>query len=206
MQNEVINLVQDFIDGKEKRFYLYLRGVGAFFVGKSKDGFIIGYLDKNLRAAPDDHVTVLLDKNSKKVIGLHRTIADNTMIVQMKMNPNYIFNQEGSKKLMTELQQEKNISLLIKIIIPLIYRTMNFFFIKGSGDIRKFQIIRKGSKGYSNTWVITDPPNYIKPLIVFIIQTWKHINHLQINYSLSQKFKLKDIPGYKIKKHEIKNL
>lgn len=44
---KVLEVVKSFHERSVERLSVYIEGFGGFFISRSKDGFVIGYMDKN---------------------------------------------------------------------------------------------------------------------------------------------------------------
>jgi hypothetical protein len=65
----VLEVVKTFHERRIDRLTVYVEGFGGLFLSRVKDGFVIGYIDKNKRFGIDDHVTVFYGE--KGLEGLH---------------------------------------------------------------------------------------------------------------------------------------
>ncbi|MFQ6080487.1 MAG: hypothetical protein ACE5OW_02325 [Candidatus Bathyarchaeia archaeon] len=101
---EVEELVKDFINGKERRFYLYVAGLGMFFYSRTSSGIVLGYVDDKLRVGLDDHVTLVLDRKYD-LKGFHRKVLDKETEVRIDINVDYILSSDGLKKLVKDLDR-----------------------------------------------------------------------------------------------------
>lgn len=126
VNEEVLKLTKAFYNHEIEHLNLYIEGFGGLFLSRTKDGMVMGYKDKNMQLGINDHVTVLFDEHELK--GLHRKVIDVETDVYMTYGVDYFQSSDGNKKLMQDMQKRGDVPLVIKLLLPLIYRTLSWVF------------------------------------------------------------------------------
>jgi hypothetical protein len=123
---DIFRLIEAFYNNRIGDISLYIEGFGGFFLSRTKDGIVIGYVDKNKHFGTDDHFTVLLD--NQKVKGIHRKVSDNETDVYVRYEVDYLSSPSGIGKLMQDMQRQANVSLSMKLLFVILYKGLNWSF------------------------------------------------------------------------------
>ncbi len=204
-QEETKRILIDFYTRKINRINIYLPGFGGLFVGRTKEGLSIGYLDKGKRFGHDDHSTVLFDKEGIKSI--HRTVSDDYSVVYMKPNVDYIVQGNGTRSILQDIQQRGKMPLPAKIVWMMVFRTLNWA--SDSGDAISKNVATLTEK-QANELGMDSPCLYIEPqvsqrliipLFSVLIKFQSYANSRMFNKRPTSGFIPGDFPGLITTKH-----
>jgi len=204
VNGNVLRLVRAFYNGEVDDFSLYLEGFGGLFVSRTKDGMVMGYVDKNKRLGTDDHVTVFFDKHGLKE--LHRKVADAETDVYMKYTVDYFHSPQGIKKLVQDMQKRADVPFYMKMLLILVYRGLNSAFdethLRSAKVLENSEAQKLGMKspcifvktGYLLRLIL---PLYDKTLLLQNL-----FNSFKFGESPSKVFREQHFPGSQITKHQ----
>lgn len=198
----------EFYERKIDKLNVFLPGFGALFVGRTKDGISIGYLDKNKHFGNDDHATILFD--TQKIKSIHRTVSDDDSIVFMKPNVDYIIQSNGTKNLLQEIQRRGKMPLPAKAVWMMVFRALNWASDSGTALSKNLIVL---TEEQANELGVSSPCLYIKPQLSqkLIIPLFSILIRFQ-SYSYFRMFNKKtttgfipgDFPGLKTTKYSKK--
>lgn len=117
-------LIRSFYNREIDRFSLYVEGFGGFFISRTKDGMVMGFIDKKLLLGTDDHFTVFLDKSGLK--GLHRKVTDIETDVYIRYNVDYIQSPEGVRHLIQDMRERRDVSMAVKLLLAFLYKVLDW--------------------------------------------------------------------------------
>lgn len=157
-QEETARVLRNFYERKTDRLNVYLPGIGALFVARTTDGISIGYLEKNKRFGYDDHTTIIFDLQGIK--GIHRTVSDNSSVVYMKPNIEYIIHNNGARSVLQEIEQQGKMPFPAKAIWMMIFRTLNWASDSGNKISKNVTTL---TEEQANELGVKSPCLYIKP-------------------------------------------
>lgn len=196
-----------FHEGRMKRINIYLEGFGGFFLSRVKDGFVVGYVDRNKRIGIDDHATVFYGKRGLE--GLHRKVSDSQNAVYMRPEAVYMTSPEGLGKLLQDMQRRKDISAYGKIVTFLVYQALGVGLRQGlkmgeSGRVRLLDDVEAQKKGLRSPGLYLKP-SFLEMLLLRIcgvnIFLQNYMNRLVCGDQSTRPFVEQDFPGVRITRH-----
>lgn len=201
---ELSRLLNAFYDRKIDDLSLYVEGFGGFFLSRTKDGVVIGYIDEDKRFGIDDHVTFLFDLQEVK--GMHRKVIDENNVVYIKYNIDYFRSPDGIKKLLQDLQRRNDVPLSIKILLVPLYWILNWAFNRGM-RYRSLKILVNSEArklGMKPPCIYVKPgytERFLLPIYNWIIRWQKHVIKRKFGKRTSDAFREQRYPGSHVTKY-----
>lgn len=204
LEEELSKWIKAFYNREIDTFSLYVEGFGGFFLRRTKDGMVIGYLDKNKHFGIDDHVTLFFDTHGLR--GMHRKVTDADNVVYMKYNIDYFRSPDGIKKLLQDTQKRNDVPFRIEMLLALLYRTLNWVFDRGM-HFRSLKILEDSEArklGMKSPCIYVKPgytERILLPIYNKIIQVQSSIHMRKFGKRPSEGFREQNFPGNQITKH-----
>jgi len=200
-RTEVEELLKDFINKKQRRFYLHIAGLGMFFVSRSSSGIVLGYVDNRLKGGLDDHVTFILGRKYD-LKGFHRKVIDKDTEVRIDPNVDYILSPDGLKKLIEDLNRVRA-KFLLKIVLILIYQAVRWAFKTGYRDASLLSNEKARRINLKNPCILTDLPMTYKIPLIAMMNVFKIIYQFQkkkFPTTPTAVFRPQNVPGSVVEK------
>jgi len=193
--NELLNKFMDILRNND-HFTIYVEGT-EIFVSKSKDGFILGYADNELRSAPDDHVTLVLAKESPRIEKIHRTVDDTEERRYIDIDPSIVTSEKSLIQYLKDLNSS-SAPLSQKWVLVMMYYLLRWGYGVG-GRQENVEIpdeARAKELGLRYPAVIIKKLNRTERLVLSrVLGITKSMNEKQ----LLKKGGEQNIPGYRVR-------
>jgi hypothetical protein len=207
---KIREVVKSFRERRVDRLSVYIEGFGGFFISRSKDGFVIGYMDKNKRFGIDDHVTVFYGKQGLE--GMHRKVTDVRNDVYMKFETSYFAAPEGIKKLQQDLQEKRDMRMMMKVLYVVLYRLADLALTQGEkmGEKARLLDVSEARKKGLKSPCIYVRLGFMQRSILYmydrniLLQTY--LTNVLLGEQTTKLFKEQNLPGIQITKHQKSHL
>jgi hypothetical protein len=136
---ELMSVIKSFYFNETSTIYLYLKNFGGLFASRTRDGMIMGYLDRLFKIGQEDHATIFFN-SEQGFVGLHRTVRDESSTVYLRYSMDYITNKNGLKDLFMNLYNDRETPSYIKTTLFIVFFEIRFFY--GLG-IKKIFLLSK---------------------------------------------------------------
>jgi hypothetical protein len=201
-ENQVLKLMRAFYNHEIDDFNLYVEGFGGLFISRTKDGMVMGFVDKNKRFGPDDHVTVFFDRQGLK--GLHRKVGDAGTDVYMTYNVEYFQSPEGIRKLVQDMQNKRDMPFYLKTLLMVLYKLMRMFYGAGFKNAVILEEPDAQKLGMKSPCIFVRPGDLVSstlPLYNWTIRFQRFLHMSKFGERLSEGFAEQHFPGSQIRKH-----